>query len=140
MSRLRTATAIRKLISRVDVVDNADDLPIPPDEMDDALAGLVHATHIPDPLPLDKRFKPHALLVTFRGGGKRIMMGHTLGLFSARFAGELSNESPEMIERNFAEMKKRPSPEEMLASRKMSASTKKEFQRMLKGDDRKRKS
>ena len=140
VSRLRTATAIRKLISRVDVVDNADDLPIPPDEMDDALAGLVHATHVPDPLPLDKRFKPHALLVTFRGGGKRIMMRHALGLFSARFAGELHNESPEMIERNFAEMKKRPSPDEMRASRKMSASARKAFQGFLESGDRKRKS
>ena len=65
---------------------------------------------------------------------------HPLGLFSARFAGELSNESPEMIEKNFAETEKRPSVKQMLASRNMSASAKKRFQDGGKRPSRKRKS
>ena len=92
--RAKTAAAIRRLVTRIDVADDIAGL-----GLDEALATGLHVSLVDalaqarrektsvimeDPVPLSKRRKPLAILVHFRGGAYRLIARLPVGLINVR--------------------------------------------------------
>jgi hypothetical protein len=74
-TRARTAKAIRRLVSRIDVAEDLGDLPTSKDvgEVWESKV-LTETCIVDDPVPNDKRRKKLAILVTFCSGAQRILV------------------------------------------------------------------
>jgi len=86
--RLKTTEALYRLIERIDVADDLADLPVTGIAQDvDRLEAQLKMEIVEDPYPIEsKRRRLFSLLITFRGGGQRLILRtSTPFLISARY-------------------------------------------------------